>query len=63
VSFGTPKLATRSSVLAGVQASITGRLCALTDNGKLRNRLIDRELFLSLPEARAVFDRCWVNYN
>jgi hypothetical protein len=63
VSFGTPELATRSSVLAGVQASITGRLCALTDNGKLRNRLLDRELFLSLPEARAVFDQCWVNYN
>ena len=32
-------------------------------NGKLRDELLDRELFLSLPEARVVLDQWRVDYN
>ena len=32
-------------------------------NGKLRDELLDRELFLSLPEARVVLDQWKVDYN
>ena len=31
-------------------------------NGKLRDELLDRELFLSLPEARVVLDQWRVDY-
>ena len=32
-------------------------------NGRLRDELLDRELFLSLPEARVVLDQWRVDYN
>ncbi len=32
-------------------------------NGKLRDELLDRELFLSLPEARVVLDQWRMDYN
>jgi len=32
-------------------------------NGRLRDDLLDRELFLSLPEARVVLDQWRVDYN
>jgi hypothetical protein len=30
-------------------------------NGRLRDELLDRELFLSLPEARVVLDQWWMD--
>ncbi|MFM7290236.1 MAG: transposase, partial [Planctomycetia bacterium] len=32
-------------------------------NGRLRDELLDRELFLSLPEARVVLDQWRMDYN
>jgi len=32
-------------------------------NGRLRDELLDRELFLSLPEARVVLDEWRMDYN
>ena len=32
-------------------------------NGKLRDELLNRELFLSLDEARRVIDRWGLDYN
>jgi hypothetical protein len=35
----------------------------VTFNGRLRDELLDRELFLSLPEARVVLDQWRMDYN
>lgn len=57
------KPATRSSVLAGVRRRSLAGYARRLANGTLRDGLLDRGLFLSLPEARAVFDQRRVNCN
>jgi transposase-like protein len=48
---------------AGQKASLWENGYVESFNGRLRDELLDRELFLSLPEARVVLDQWRMDYN